>query len=87
MQHRPAPAHKHGRASPHRPAAFQLAGYPEIIATLWPVSDTTAVRIASEFYAYPTSNGRQSTDLRGCAAALHHAVRFLRDEYPLLPSA
>jgi tetratricopeptide (TPR) repeat protein len=71
----------------HIAAAFQLAGYPQIIATLWPVSDTAAVRIASEFYTYLTGSGRQPTDLRGSAAALHHAVRFLRDKYPNLPSA
>ena len=34
----------------HLTSAFQLAGYPHVIGTLWEVLDRTSSRIATDFY-------------------------------------
>jgi CHAT domain-containing protein len=71
----------------HIAAAFQLAGYPQVIATLWPVSDTSAVRIADQFYRYLTGDGCHPIHTRDSAQALHHSTRLLRTSHPHLPTA
>jgi CHAT domain-containing protein len=81
----PAPATTDEPA--HIAAAFQIAGFPQVIATLWPVSDTAAVQIATEFYAYLTGNGEHPIKAHDSAAALHHSTRLLRDSHPSLPTA
>lgn len=61
----------------HLSASFQLAGYPHVIGTLWPVSDKVATRLAQEFYtalADDVAHGRPIDP----AAALHGPVRALR---------
>jgi CHAT domain-containing protein len=35
----------------HLASAFQLAGYPHVIGTLWPVLDDAALHVASAFYS------------------------------------
>ncbi|MET9760640.1 CHAT domain-containing protein [Streptomyces sp. NPDC006372] len=67
----------------HLTSAFQLAGFPHVIGTLWPVDDTTALRIATAFYGHLTESGPGPGDV---ALALHKAQRDLRDTYPLLVS-
>jgi CHAT domain len=62
----------------HITSAFQLAGYRHVIGTLWPVDDQAAVRIATEVYAYLTSNGTRVPDTDATAVALHHATKSLR---------
>ncbi len=62
----------------HLAAAFQLAGYPHVVGTLWQVSDQAAVRVASEFYD-GLQTGPGTFDTSGTARALHAAVRHLRD--------
>ena len=62
----------------HLASAFQLAGYPHVIGTLWPVSDTAAAGIAGDFYD-GLQAGERGLDTRKSAEALHHAVRALRD--------
>ncbi|GII88854.1 CHAT domain-containing protein [Sphaerisporangium siamense] len=65
--------------------AFQLAGFPHVIGTLWPIDDDIAVTIADAFYTHlTTSDGTLDPALAACA--LHHAVRSARDEYPATPS-
>ncbi|MGH3374029.1 MAG: CHAT domain-containing protein, partial [Actinoallomurus sp.] len=54
----------------HIGSAFQLAGYPHVVATLWPIADTAAATVAAEVYA---GMGE------GAAAAVHAATRSLRD--------
>jgi tetratricopeptide (TPR) repeat protein len=61
----------------HITSAFQLAGYPQVIGTLWPVNDRVAAKIAQKFYSGLT---------HGAAAALHAAVRNCRETYPDTPS-
>jgi len=71
--------------SVHLTTAFQLAGYPHVVGTLWEVDDAVAVRIAEEFYgALRTKDG--TIDTRYSARVLHHAVRAVRDELPRTPS-
>jgi CHAT domain-containing protein len=61
----------------HITSAFQLAGYPQVIGTLWPVNDRVAAKIAQKVYSGLT---------HGAAAALHAAVRNCRETYPDTPS-
>ncbi|KUL55468.1 hypothetical protein ADL22_00820 [Streptomyces sp. NRRL F-4489] len=61
----------------HIGGAFHLAGFGQVVATLWPVEDATAAEAARLFHTSPHP---------APAAALHHAVRRLRAAAPLLPS-
>jgi CHAT domain-containing protein len=63
-------------------SAFQLAGYRQVVATLWPVDDWRAVRLTEIFYA-----GLAPGEAAGAATALHHAVRWLRAAHAGQPSA
>ena len=69
----------------HLTTAFQLAGYPHVVGTLWEIDDALAVRVADTFYTALTT-GPDTIDTRGAAQALHHAVRAIRDELPATPS-
>jgi CHAT domain-containing protein len=71
----------------HITSAFQLAGYRNVIGTLWPVSDDAATQIAGDVYGILTRNGAQPPDTSAAARALHHATRRLRADYPNLPTA
>jgi hypothetical protein len=70
----------------HLTAAFQLAGYRNVIGTLWPINDQTAITVARDFYADLTANRTKPPDPALAAQALHHAVRKLRDTTPALPT-
>jgi CHAT domain-containing protein len=71
----------------HLASAFQLAGYPHVIGTLWAIDDHVAVQVADAFYAKITS-GRSGwgLDVGQAAVALHEAVRAIRDALPATPS-
>ncbi|MGF1428256.1 CHAT domain-containing protein [Kitasatospora sp. LaBMicrA B282] len=73
----------------HITSAFQIAGYPHAIGTLWPVHDVVAVRVAREFYRFLRA-GRPADapglDADRSAAALHHAVRQCRADFGRSPS-
>ncbi|MEU2247017.1 CHAT domain-containing protein [Streptomyces sp. NPDC019224] len=65
-------------------AAFQLAGYPHVIGTLWPIADKLATHLTEAFYralAEDIARGRPIDP----AAALHGPVRALRDRYARAP--
>ena len=66
----------------HLAAALQFLGYRQVIATLWPVADLAALRVADNFYTMLASNGQ---DADRAAEALHHAIRALRQFYPARP--
>nr|MDT0520536.1 CHAT domain-containing protein [Streptomyces sp. DSM 41633] len=69
----------------HLSSAFQLAGYPHVIGTLWEIDSAAAVTIARTFYtALCAADGALATDR--AVHALHQAVREIRDRYPRLPS-
>ena len=65
----------------HVGAAFQLAGFPHVIATLWPVGDLAARRFAR--LTYEALGTDQNLDP---ARAVHHVVRTVRDLLPDRPS-
>jgi CHAT domain-containing protein len=65
----------------HLAAAFQLAGYRHVVATLWPVGDRWALKVAQGVYS------ALGTDASNTAAALHRATRRLRAILPDRPSS
>lgn len=69
----------------HLTAAFQLAGYPNVVGTLWEISDDVAPHVADIFYTRLVT-GESSIDTRYAAQALHHAVRTVRDKFLDRPS-
>jgi hypothetical protein len=69
----------------HLTSACQLAGFPHVVGTLWTIDDDIATTIAETFYTDLTTRSG-ILDTRRCAQALHHAVRTVRDRYPITPS-
>ncbi|HEU5472708.1 MAG TPA: CHAT domain-containing protein [Actinophytocola sp.] len=69
----------------HLTTAFQLAGYPHVVGTLWQISDQLAIRIADAFYAAITTHDNR-IDTNTAAEAIHRAVRVIRDKLPTTPS-
>jgi tetratricopeptide (TPR) repeat protein len=72
--------------SVHITSAFQLAGYPHVIGTLWPISDEKAPVVTRDIYAHLTANGTTPPHPENSAAALHGAIRRLRDQHPSNPT-
>ncbi|WP_151480330.1 CHAT domain-containing protein [Streptomyces albicerus] len=69
----------------HIVSAFQMAGFPHVVGSLWHVDDTIGARVAEDVYgALHTGNGR--LDVARTAEALHTTVRALRGTYPATPS-
>lgn len=68
----------------HMSAAFQLAGYPQVISTLWEIDDAYAAHVARRFYEELGSPGVLAVDR--AAEALHRVVRASRDEFTAVPS-
>lgn len=71
----------------HITSAFQLAGFPHVIGTLWEINDEVASHMAADFYAElgRVTNQHGGLDTDGAARALHHTVRKVRDRYPKSP--
>ncbi|MFE5869255.1 CHAT domain-containing protein [Streptomyces roseifaciens] len=67
----------------HPASALQLAGYRNVIATLWNVHDAPAARLTRAVYEQLITDG--SIAPARAAEALHHAVRALRSERPYEP--
>ncbi|MFD8690554.1 CHAT domain-containing protein [Streptomyces sp. NPDC059651] len=65
-------------------SSFQLAGYPHVIGTLWPIADKLATHLTGEFYTALAEDIARGRPLDP-AAALHHPVRALRDRYAQAP--
>ncbi|MFG2640670.1 CHAT domain-containing protein [Streptomyces sp. NPDC048370] len=61
----------------HLASAFQLAGYPHVIGTLWPVADKVATRLTEQLYASLVDDLARGRPIDP-ATALHHPVRELR---------
>lgn len=61
----------------HAASAFQLAGYAQVVATMWDVEDKTAAAVTGRFYTELTMHeGRLDA-----ARALHTVLRELRDQH------
>jgi tetratricopeptide (TPR) repeat protein len=71
----------------HLTSAFQLAGFPHVIGTLWEVDASVAEEVAHEFYIRMGDESGESGgyDLGRAALTLHHIVRELRDGEPDKP--
>jgi tetratricopeptide (TPR) repeat protein len=72
----------------HLTSAFQLAGFPHVIGTQWPVYDDIAADIAVAFY-HRLGSGPATLNVNMSAQALHDTIREQRDttsgaEYPSL---
>ena len=68
----------------HLASAFQMAGFPHVIGTLWEIDDKIAVEIARAFYSTITKPDG-TIDAHHAAQALHHAIRAQRDRHPDAP--
>ncbi|WP_338490953.1 CHAT domain-containing protein [Streptomyces sp. SJL17-4] len=67
----------------HPLAAFQIAGFSQVVGTLWRVDDVVAPAFSQRIYSELTADRSGAL----CAsAAVHHTVRQLRTKYPNLPS-
>ncbi|WP_436532770.1 CHAT domain-containing protein [Actinoplanes sp. HUAS TT8] len=64
----------------HLASVLHVAGYRNVVATLWPVPDRPALRLARAVYEQLTAD--EPVEI---ATALHRAVRLLRERYPNHP--
>ena len=63
----------------HIGGAFQLAGFPRVIGTLWQIGDEYSAKIAKRVYrSMLTEDGK--LDVQRAASGLHFAIRKVRDE-------
>ncbi|MFC8125800.1 CHAT domain-containing protein [Streptomyces sp. NPDC057302] len=69
----------------HIVSAFQIAGFPHVVGSLWHVDDTIGARVSQGVYE-ALSEGGGALDVDRTAEALHSTVRALRDTYPQTPS-
>ncbi|MGI5372472.1 CHAT domain-containing protein [Streptomyces iakyrus] len=67
----------------HLASAFQLAGYRQVIGTLWPIQDAVAADIAKDVYTQLRRDGDVAT--ARAAVALHRAVQRARAAHPREP--
>lgn len=69
----------------HIVSAFQMAGFPHVVGSLWQVVDGIGADVTRGVYeALHTGDG--VLDVDRTAQALHATVRTLRDTYPVTPS-
>ncbi|MFJ3616999.1 CHAT domain-containing protein [Streptomyces iakyrus] len=69
----------------HIVSAFQVAGFPHVVGSLWHVDDAIGAEVALSVYE-DLNMGDGTLDVARTAEALHRAVRTLRDTYPETPS-
>ncbi|MEU6406199.1 CHAT domain-containing protein [Streptomyces sp. NPDC046985] len=65
----------------HLAGTFHLAGFRNVISTLWPISDEVAAEAATLFYQRLADQHGQDP-----AAAVTHVLRALRDQYGPVPT-
>jgi tetratricopeptide (TPR) repeat protein len=69
----------------HVTAALQLAGFAQVIGTLWEINDLVAAEVARAVYTTMTGDGAFAPRTWLAAQALHTTVRTLRDDDPTRP--
>jgi tetratricopeptide (TPR) repeat protein len=68
----------------HLTSACQLAGYPQVIGTLWEINDAVAPDVATAFYA-GLRNPDGHVDISRGAFALNDTIRTLARDYVKVP--
>jgi hypothetical protein len=68
----------------HLAGAFLLAGFPQVIGSLWPVNDTVAFRFCKKVYNTLRTTAPGQTP--AAALASHEATLDTRKRYPELPA-
>lgn len=65
----------------HLAAAMQFCGFHSVVGTMWPMADEDGPHIAETFYKYMLNppDGKP-VSFRNSAAALHFAVKHLREK-------
>ncbi|MGI5230380.1 CHAT domain-containing protein [Actinoallomurus sp. CA-142502] len=69
----------------HLASSFQLAGFRQVVATLWLLHDRVGVEFATQVYRHLTASGT-SSGAPAAAAAVHQATLTARDRYPNFPA-
>lgn len=69
----------------HVASAFQLAGFSQVVATLWEIGDDVAAATASNFHHEISAMMNDPVRIPG-AAVLHKVTRRMRDAWPNHPS-
>ncbi|QHY97118.1 CHAT domain protein [Streptomyces sp. S4.7] len=72
--------------SVHLASAFQMAGFPHVVGSLWQVDDTVGARIARGLYERLAPDEGGPLSVEGTARALHRAVCEVRADHPRTPS-
>ncbi|MEY9860038.1 hypothetical protein ABH935_005674 [Catenulispora sp. GAS73] len=72
--------------SVHATGALYLAGYNQVVGTLWPVEDMSAFCFSESFYAWLVSDGSGPSHTSRGFSALHHATLRMRDRFLQAPS-
>ncbi|MBK6012740.1 CHAT domain-containing protein [Streptomyces sp. MBT53] len=67
-------------------AACQIAGFQQVIGTLWEAGDAIAARFVRAVYEELTDGGTEPLRTERAAYAVHHAVLHLRERYQGLGS-
>jgi tetratricopeptide (TPR) repeat protein len=75
---------RHTDEAIHLASAFQLAGFPDVVATLWKIPDRVAHEFTTEIYTELHRTVRAGTAVHA-ARAVHEATRAARARYPNLP--
>ncbi|MGW5741847.1 CHAT domain-containing protein [Amycolatopsis sp. NPDC003861] len=68
----------------HLAAALQIAGFRQVVSTLWAIGEETAATVTAGIYG-SLARPDGTLDPAGTAAALHAVVKRLRDESPYEP--
>ncbi|WP_158845438.1 CHAT domain-containing protein [Saccharothrix deserti] len=78
-------ARGHHDESTHVAGALQLAGFREVVGTLWPIRDRFAARVAAKIYDRIVVDGVVRTAPGAAARAVHEVIRNQRDRKPDRP--
>jgi tetratricopeptide (TPR) repeat protein len=70
----------------HLASAFQLAGFQQVIANLWPLDDQIALGLARDIYQYLSMATTTETAQVPAASAVRQATLRTRDAYPNFPA-
>ncbi|MEY9989226.1 tetratricopeptide (TPR) repeat protein [Streptomyces sp. V4I8] len=79
------PGHRLFDEAIHLASSFQLAGFRQVVATLWLLQDRVGVEFATRIYRHLAASGT-SRGAVDAATAVHRATCTARDRYPNFPA-